>query len=276
MSTAADVIDALAMVPGVDPRRCRISQLGGGLTNRVYRVRSGEREFALRLDAQVDGVTPDRRCETAIMRRAGDAGIAPAVVCSLPEAGVLVTEYLPGKVWQERDLESSDNLEALAQLLRRVHALPACGTAFDAERFADHYRQTIGETDAKAAFASRCVGIVRARSVPESTACCHNDIVASNVIQSAGLKLIDWEYACDNDPLFDLASAIGYHDLGDRQRKVLLDAYTGGTGNELGERLVEQVRVYDALQWLWLAARAAVSPVGNRARRLTQLERRIG
>lgn len=273
MSATVDAIEALGTVPGWDPQRCRITELKGGLTNRVYHVRSDDRECVLRLDAR--DVGHDRRSESDVMASAAAAGLAPAILHADADAGIFMTEYLHGRVWQEQDLESSDNLESLAQLLRRVHALPACGTIFDAERFADDYRHTIGAKNEIAPFASRCVSIVGSRSVPESTTCCHNDIVASNVIQSAGLKLIDWEYACDNDPLFDLASAIGYHDLGARQRQVLLGEYAGGAAHDLAERLAEQVRVYDALQWLWLAARAGTSPGRNQARRLADLQGRI-
>ncbi|NIV16979.1 MAG: hypothetical protein GWN47_00890, partial [Woeseiaceae bacterium] len=63
---------------------------------------------------------------TKILESAADAGIAPAVIYSNPDAGILMTEYLHGRVWREADLESEQNLEALAELLRQVHELPAC------------------------------------------------------------------------------------------------------------------------------------------------------
>ena len=72
--------------------------------------------------------------------------------------------------------------------------------------------------------------------------------------------LLDWEYACDNDPLFDLASLIGYHNLSDKKAHDLLSAYAGGPDPAMADLLEEQVRLYDAIQWLWLANRHMITP----------------
>ena len=121
-----------------------------------------------------------------------------------------------------------------------------------------------------------CVAAVRSTPDRGIVACCHNDIIARNVIDDGSLKLIDWEYARDNDPLFDVACAIGYHDLDKRRADVLFEAYTGGSSNEERERLGEQQRTYDALHWLWFAARQLVLPDPEQARRLEALQQRVG
>ncbi len=186
-----------------------------------------------------------------------------------------MTEYLHGRVWQEADLESEQNLEALAGLLRQVHVLPVSRSPIDMSRIAEQYEQFLEVRDGLHAFAMNCIRIIRETSVPEQLACCHNDIVATNVIDSGGLRLIDWEYACDNDPLFDLASLIGFHDLGEQKQQALLSAYAGGANRELRERLTEQLRVFDAIHWLWLATRQLCSPQKDQARRLEELQARI-
>lgn len=268
--------EALAMVPGWDPEEARIEKLTGGLTNRVYHVRSNGRECALRLDTDAGGrIGPDRSCEATIMETAAEAGIAPRILYSNPEAGILMTEFLHGRVWQESDLESNENLEALAGLLRRVHDLPVCGSAMDLEKFAEKYEEHLNERDDPDGFVLHCVNIVRERATQEDLACCHNDIVATNVIDAGGLHLVDWEFACDNDPFFDLASVIGFHDLDEKRQQVLLCAYAGGVRPELGDRLAGQVRVFDAIQWLWLAAHQRMAPRKEQARRLEVLRRRI-
>jgi thiamine kinase-like enzyme len=99
--------------------------------------------------------------------------------------------------------------------------------------------------------------------------------VAANVIDGGNLLLIDWEYSCDNDPMFDLASVIGFHNLDASLTDVLLSAYAGGADAALRERLDEQVRVYDAIQWLWLASRHLAVPIASQARRLEFLQQRI-
>ena len=293
MTPQLNAHDALAMIPGWDRDTANIEELRGGLTNRVYHVRSGGRECVLRLTAPghpvLHGISTsmykpadnsgtfdlDRSCESAILKTAGVAGIAPALLYADSAAGILVMEYLHGRVWQESDLGSRENIEALAELLRRVHALPPCGSRFDLAGHARNYEGHLRENHDLYAFAANCVRIISQSPMHESVACCHNDIVTANIIDSGGLKLIDWEYACDNDPMFDLASAIGFHDLDEDRQQLLLSAYAGGAASELKERLAEQVRVFDAIQWLWLAKRHLLSPHREQARRLEELQQRI-
>ena len=276
MTPQLNAHDALAKVPGWDRETADIEELKGGLTNRVYHVRSGGRECVLRLITDHSGRFPlGLSREPAILEAASAAGVAPAILYADSTAGILVTEYLHGRVWRESDLESRENIEALADLLRSVHALPPCGSRFDLAGHAGNYVERLRENHDLCAVASRCVRIIRESPVHESVACCHNDIVAANIIDSGGLKLIDWEYACDNDPMFDLASAIGFHDFDEGRQKLLLSAYAGGAASELKERLAEQVRVFDAIQWLWLATRHLASPHREQARRLEELQLRI-
>ncbi len=276
MTSQLNVSEALTRVPGYDGDTADIEELKGGLTNRVYLVRTASRQCVLRLSSDYNGaIYPDRSCELAILETAADAGIAPEVLYADFDAGILVTEYLQGRVWQESDLESDENIESLAELLRRVHALPPCGTRMNLTGMAEQYEEYLQRRQGFHAFASNCVTIISERPVHESVACCHNDIVASNVIDSGSLKLVDWEYACDNDPLFDLASAIGFHNLDEDRQRIFLNAYAGGADGELKERLTEQIRVFDAIQWLWLATRQLVSPQREQARRLEELQQRI-
>jgi thiamine kinase-like enzyme len=271
-----NAIEALDMIPDWDSQGADIKELKGGLTNRVYHVRSGDRECVLRLPADCsDTVIVDRSCELEILEAAGTAGIAPAILYADSAAGILVTEYLYGVAWEAADLESNVNIEALAQLLRNVHALPPCRTRIDLTETAEKYEAYLKKYHGLHAFASNCVRIISESPIHESIACCHNDIVAANIIDSGDLKLVDWEYARDNDPMFDLASVIGFHNFDEGRQQFLLSAYAGGADNELQERLAEQVRVFDAIQWLWLAARHLVSPQTEQARRLEELQQRI-
>jgi thiamine kinase len=230
------------MIPGWDPETADIEELNGGLTNRVYHVRSSDQECVLRLHTDGNGgVELDRSCELAILETAAEAGIAPAVLYADSDAGILVTEYLHGTPWQASDLESSENIEALAELLRFVHELPLCRSRVDLPAIAEEYAEQLHKYHGLHAVALNCVRIISETPVHENVACCHNDIVAANIVDSGALKLVDWEYARDNDPMFDLASAIGFHDFDKDRQQMLLNAYAGGAASELQERLAEQV-----------------------------------
>lgn len=276
MSVDLNAFEALALVPGWSASECDVQELKGGLTNRTYHVRRGESEYVLRLDAQQAGFFQfDRTSEMLILERAGEAALAPKVVYADKERGILVMTFVHGRAWDASDLRSPAKLEALAGLLRRVHALPLCGNRLDVARAARNYENYLERRHGLHTFATHCVDVINSVPVRGNSVCCHNDVVAANIIESSTLVLIDWEFACDNDPLFDLASAIGFHNLDDRNSRILLDAYAGGAGAELIDRLAEQIRIYDAIQWLWLASRHLNFPSTAQARRLEELQQRI-
>lgn len=273
--------DALSRVPGFKEHvdRRNITPIAGGLTNRSFLVDSGSERLVLRLDAeQTSAIGLDRHTELQILRNAAEASLAPQVRYAEPEAGILLYEYLPGAVWTRASLDDDDNLDRAASLLRDVHALPASGVVLDFLAAANRYATVVSRNTELRADAALWVDIVRATPEPAAGCCCHNDVIASNIIgdlRDRRLKLLDWEYACDNDPWFDVASLIAYHDLDRRQSDRLLQAYAGGPASEARERLELQLRLYDAIQALWLAARYVIAPKSEHRARLEQLRRRI-
>jgi thiamine kinase len=277
MSSKLSATEALKRVPDWQAGSTEIEELKGGLTNRTYLIRRGAEQCVLRLNAaSTDAVALDRSCELEILGNAAKAGLAPGIVYANIEQGVLLTEYLPERVWSVSDLQVEENLAALADLLRRVHELPICGVGLDLSLSAARYQDFLQRRQGLHAFASRCAEVIASIPASEQLVCCHNDIVVDNIVSSAPLKLIDWEYASDNDPLFDLASIIGFHNLDDKASHVLLDSYSGGADAELRDRLADQVRIFDAIQWLWLACRHLNYPRHENVVRLEELQQRIG
>lgn len=252
------------------------TELKGGLTNRTYRVERAGLKCILRLDAEHTQVFDlDRPRELVVLEQAADQGLAPEVIFSDVEAGILLSAFVAGRTWEPSDLDDHDNLDALSDLLREVHALPSCGSSFDASRVARRYIENLASHHDMHAFGVRCREIIDGIEGSGVTCCCHNDLVVENVIAGPRLMLLDWEYACDNDPLFDLATLISYHDLSDEKAQDLLNAFAGGASLELAELLEQQVRLYDALQWLWFASKHMIMRTSAQAARLEKLQLRI-
>jgi thiamine kinase-like enzyme len=80
-------------------------------------------------------------------------------------------------------------------------------------------------------------------------------MVAANIIYSPEVRFLDWEYACDNDPFFDIATVVAHHGLAPDRAEYLLNAYFDGDGDRWSDQLARQTKFYDALYWLWAAAR---------------------
>lgn len=244
---------AIDEVPGWSG--AELTPLIGGLTNTTWLAEKDGRRATLKADASVRGFPfASRTIEARMQRLAAVHGLANDVIYASPT--VLMTEYVPGRVWTNDDMHDERHLVQLARLLRRVHGLPRSGRRFDALRAAEQYASRVASSSAvERAAVDEHIDILRSLQEPAEFCCCHNDVVAGNILATPALRLLDWEYAADNDPLFDVAIAVVEHDLGDAQVACLLEAYARDRDRSLRDRLSCEVRRYRSLAWLWQAAR---------------------
>lgn len=240
----------LSRVPGWQGATLR--KLPGGLTNRAWLAEKDNKRAVLKIDDEVRNAPYGSRLEeAAVQTHAAARGLANAVLYA--DEVTLMTDYVEGTVWESETFESDDNIERIASALRQLHALPLSGRTFDATVAARRYAARIEGADKS--LINQCEQLVESMRQPHNLCCCHNDLVAANIIATPDIMFLDWEYACDNDPMFDLATVIEHHELPDAMALRLLDAYFDGDGARWRRKLAEQQLLYRALYWLWLAAR---------------------
>ena len=229
----------------------QIRELSGGTNNHTWLVESGERRAVLKIDdAPRSAPFNSRKDEARLQSLAAEQGLANTVIFA--SETVYLSEYVDGDVWKRSCLDKPGNLEALAAALKRLHSLPLTGRTFDAPGAARLYAQRINGETAKV---MECLDAIESMPRPANLCCCHNDLVVENIITTPDVRFLDWEYACDNDPFFDLATIAAHHNLSDEQCDSLLDAYFNGSGERWREQLAKYQRFYSALLWLWTAAR---------------------
>lgn len=231
-----------------------ISELSGGLSNRTWLVEAGKRRAVLKIDeAPRDAPFNARRAEAQIQTTAAEQGLANDVL--LATDTVYMTEYVDGVVWSLDCLDDDANIEQLAVALRKLHSLPLTGRTFDAMGAARNYVSRITDPDVDKV--RECLRKIEAGPLPPNLCFCHNDLVMANILNVPETRFLDWEYACDNDPFFDLATIAAHHKLTREQRETLLDAYFDGNGARWREQLARQAGVYEALLYLWSRSRGA-------------------
>ena len=240
----------IAGIPGWE--QASVRELTGGLSNHTWLLEAEGRKAVLKIDGSPRSAPFNtREAEASIQTRAAEHGLATRVLHVTDT--VYMTEYLEGDVWTRKDFDDDAKLAGLAEVLRKLHVLPLTGRTFDARQAAQQYASEIADADP--GLVSENLRIIEEMPGPRELACCHNDLVAENIISTPEVRLLDWEYACDNDPLFDLATITAHHDLSADRRDFLLDAYFDGDGDRWEQRLTEFERAYRALLWLWNAAR---------------------
>lgn len=277
MSVQLSPDEALQMIPEFAAGHWHWRKMQGGLTNRNYKVDYAGNSFVLRLDDQhTASFGLDRATDLKARKLAAEAGIAASVVFADSGRGILLSEYLAGDVWRKEDLNNPRNLELIAELLHKVHSLPLLGVRLNPKLVAKRYLAALVNSPDLQAFGMQCQKQVAAMPVGSIVCCCHNDVIAENIVAGGdNLMLIDWEYSGDNEPMFDFACLIAFHELDTKTVAILLDAYAGGADDVLRERLAVQIILYDAIQWLWFAARQSVNPDARQAKHLQELRQRI-
>ena len=249
MSPATTPEAVLSKIPGW--HGANIRKLAGGLTNRTYLVEQDGRRAVLKIDATSRSMPYNsRKAEARIQTAAAEKNLAGRVLFA--DSKVYLAEFLEGCVWTRAKLNDQNNLVDLANALRELHALPLTGRMFDAKVAAHKYMEKIDI--AGTSKIRRCIDIIESMPAPQNPCCCHNDLVVENIIATPDLRFIDWEYACDNDLFFDLATIVAHHELPAQQADVLMDAYFSGRGAQWREQLEMHVSLYNALNYLWLAA----------------------
>ena len=170
-----------AIVARLRPGRdARVEPLGGGITNRNFKVTVGGEAFVLRIggkDTELLGI--DRHAEHAASRIAADLGLAPQVVGFVEPEGYLVTRFVDGEVGRV-------DVEEVGRALARLHAGPAFPGRFDSFRVVEVYRATAlaRGVAVPAAYerAKEVADAVERRRAGVAPRPCHNDLLNANFI----------------------------------------------------------------------------------------------
>jgi thiamine kinase-like enzyme len=249
------VREAEAIAARVWPgREVELEPLGGGITNRNFKVVVGGERFVLRIggkDTELLGI--DRAAEYAASRVAAELGLAPEVVAFVEPEGYLVTRYVDGRVGEV-------DVGRVGAALRRLHDGPALPSRFDSFRVVEIYRTTAAERGVavpvayeRASEVARRIERRRAGAEPRP---CHNDLLNANFIaDGTRLWIVDWEYAGMGDPFFDLGNFAVNHELDQAAERDLLAAY----GSDDRDALVVMRFMSDFREAMWGVVQQGIS-----------------
>ena len=195
-----------------------------GLTNQNYIVTLDDKQqFFVRIPYDHNHDLFNYELEKHIHETIKDANINLPYVSIDSETGIKVSPYLKNiKHLDELDLVQS--LPKIAEKIRQLHQHPKTNVDFRTkEKYhifkqktknslinLDDYEFLLDELDQ---FSERVL--------------CHNDLVNGNVIEyNNEIYLIDYEYACDNHPYFDLLSLLTENSIYNKHvRKIFFEAY---------------------------------------------------
>lgn len=259
--------DRLAAIPWLYGRQYSVEQLTGGLTNVNLKVTCEGRTVVVRVAQEGSALLAiDRDHEHANSIAAAKAGVGASVVDYLPEAGLLIVDYIDGRTFTDEDLRSGGQLPRVAATCRQLHAGPRFVNDFDMFSIQLGYLRVVLDNGFRLPrryldFAPQVARIKAAFSVrPEPTVPCNNDLLAGNLIDDGErLWLIDYEYSGNNEATFELGNLWSEPALSLDQLDELITAYDG----ELRRHRVARARLWALMAkygWtLWAAIQDSVS-----------------
>lgn len=247
-----------------------IQQLEGGLTNTNYRVETPEGTCFMRVSHPSTSLLGiDRVREKTNTERANKAGVGPAVIDFLPAEQVLVIEWINAKTLHAADFQSQPGLLTdIAAALRKLHAGPAFQGDFHFPAVRRKYLDTVVQNsffmpEEYLKIQPRVLELERALAVnPEKKVPCNNDLLAENfMLADDKIWIIDYEYAGQNEPSFEIGNLASESGLTEAQLTALCDAYWQGHA---------PVKIARAKAWsmiarygwvMWASIQEAVSPI---------------
>jgi thiamine kinase-like enzyme len=259
----------LARIPlfaGLAPGSYEIERLGG-LTNLNYKVSVGDDRYVLRIPGEGTSEYIDRKAEESAARIAAAAGVNAEVLYVDAGDGVQVTRFVDGAATMSADrFKDLGSVARAAQAFRRIHG---CGERFatDFELFGmmDGYldlleRKQAWVPDGYRAVQKEAEAVRAALAVhPAPRVPCHCDPLAENFLDTGSrMWIVDWEYAGNNDPMWDLGDVSVEAGFGPEQDAALMEAYFGGRPPpaQVG-RMVLYKAMCDLLWTLWGAIQHA-------------------
>ena len=213
-------------------REAVVEELGGGITNRNFKVSVGGEVFVLRMGGTRTALLGiDRAVEHAAGRRAFELGIGPEVVVFVPEEGWLVARFVDGRPISVEEMRRPEALARVAAALRGFHDSDPIPGRFDAWAVVDAYVVTAESHSvaipAQFAGARATAELIRSARGQQRPVPCHNDLLNANFIDDGSIRIVDWEYAGMGDRFFDLANFSVNHEFDVDDDRRLLASYFG-------------------------------------------------
>jgi thiamine kinase-like enzyme len=203
-----------------------VTNLNKGLTNHNVLVTIRDEQFVVRFPKADAAHIVNRDHEAKALALINKTGLDVQTLYFDPLTGIKITRYVPDLITFDA-YALPDRIERTATLMRRLHALKTpIGALFDPiaryHQYRAHVNHPLISDDAAQAV------IEGIHPISSLLTLCHNDWVPGNIgFSSQRDYLLDYEYAGDNDPFFDVMSFITENDLTSEERQRFILAYFG-------------------------------------------------
>jgi len=189
-----------------------------GITNRNYRVTVDNENYVIRIPYPDSDHIVDRNNEAVILDLIKQHQLDAPLEYYDPTSGIKITRYIE-HVQHFDEVDDPNKYKRVALMMRKLHDLQIeSGVFFDPIEKLSEYASHIKTPLYDVTFATSVSEKIRLYQGKKIL--CHNDWVNGNMLFTPSrMYLIDYEYAGDNHPLFDVMSFLTENNITDTQKR---------------------------------------------------------
>ena len=241
--------------------------LDKGLTNHNYKTYVNDDVFVLRIPGVGTDLFINRDHEINASTIAGKIGVAPEVVNHIEKGNITVTRFVDGTVLSPELVVRNDNrINHIIDTVKVIHEKAVFRIHFDPFvairtrlEYTKNYKTFLPKDIQWMISLSDDIENAMRRNKPRHVAC-HNDLNPENFIDDGKqLWIIDWEYAAQADPFFDLGNFRAETPLSRNQEELVIRRYCGAMKyNRLCRMLLYKI-IADLCWGLWAMIQEKIS-----------------
>jgi thiamine kinase-like enzyme len=238
--------------------------ISGGMTNRNFRLETENGRFMLRLAGErtaLLGINRDHEFTSASIAHQSGVGVE-AITCLERHAAIL-TRFIGAETLTVETARK--HLEQLVKTIKRYHQAPAFPAQFNPFETVRNYH--ILALEYGVIFPEDLPWVLTQMNRVETAlqphareTACHNDLLPANLLfDGSSLFIVDWEYAGNGNPFFDLGNLAVNLELDGAQCEHLLELYFGFSSPELLAQLQLMRLASDLREAFWGFLQAGIS-----------------
>lgn len=260
-----DIQTALTHIPLFSGRQIETYRINGGITNvnwRVVDAKNGE-TFFVKLHGAGTAQYIDRSMAFAAGDMAAKQGIGPKILFHDDALGIEVHEFLKDftccTIQDVQDETIRRNIMAAYRTIHTNLKLERTDTGLD--QLEAFIGRVVGQSDVLPYDIDQLIwqarrGAAAIRAAGVDVCGCYNDPYISNYMhnEAGEIRIIDWEYASNNDPYWDIGMFCleTFHD-DSRSIAEMLELYDGQARDDLVARTFLNIGVAKVRWGLWAA-----------------------